>query len=45
MKFGIINLDTGEVREASCASLALDWWDQRKGKWRLVIDGKTAKQD
>lgn len=45
MKFGIINLDTGEVREASCASLALDWWQKRTGKWRLVIDGKIAKQD
>jgi hypothetical protein len=45
IKFGIINKDTGEIREANCASLALDMWQNRTGKWRLVIDGRTAKED
>jgi hypothetical protein len=48
MKFGMYCAQTGAHREATCATQALDVWQNAprgEGTWCLVIDGVVVKEE
>ena len=48
MQFGMYQAEWGYHREATCATQALDMWQnapRTEGHWRLIIDGVCVKEE
>lgn len=48
IEFGMYCAQTGASREATCASQALDMWQnapRSEGTWCLVLDGVVTKEE